>query len=194
MAEEVSQQNGCLENPLYDPEILYRLDPSKFKGEYSEGLSPLKPGGTLRTRPLCLDDYEKGYMELLSQLTAVGEVSKERFTERFNKMKACVDTYFITVIEDVKLGIIVGTVTLVVEQKFIHGATARARLEDLVINDAYRGRQLGKMLLDIIVVMSEVFHCYKGSLECKDHLVKLYSQYGFEKTPGQNYMQQKYFD
>lgn len=46
------------------------------------------------------------------------------FSDRFRKMKACADSYYIVVIEDTTLGQIVGSASLVKEQKFIHHATA----------------------------------------------------------------------
>ena len=38
------------------------------------GLSPASPGEGLRLRPLCMEDYDRGYLQLLGQLTTVGEV------------------------------------------------------------------------------------------------------------------------
>jgi len=43
-------------------------------------------------------------------------------TERFYDMKQCPGTYFVIVIEDVDKCQVVGSATLVVEQKFIHNA------------------------------------------------------------------------
>ena len=40
--------------------------------------------------------------------------------ERFHAMKSCPSTYYIIVVEDTKLEKIVGTGTLILEQKFIH--------------------------------------------------------------------------
>lgn len=44
--------------------------------------------------------------------------------DRFSQMKACPDTYYIIVIENQTTGQIIGSATLVKEQKFIHGASA----------------------------------------------------------------------
>ena len=46
------------------------------------------------------------------------------FSDRFYKMKACADTYYIVVIEDKSTGQVIGSASLIKEQKFIHSATA----------------------------------------------------------------------
>ncbi|CAG5134444.1 unnamed protein product [Candidula unifasciata] len=187
-------EKDCQETPLFDPRILLRLDPSKFKAGYKNGVSPLHPGEHLHIRPLSIGDYEKGYLDLLKQLTAVGDVSKEDFIGRFSQMKSCEDTYFIVVIEDLKSGQIIGSATLVKEQKFIHHVSSRGRVEDVIVSDLYRGQQLGKILLDVLVALSQDLGCYKVSLECKDKNVEFYTQFGFQKTEGQNFMQLRFFD
>lgn len=53
--------------------------------------------------------------------------------------------YFITVIEDTRSNRIIGAASLVTEYKFIHGCGLRGRLEDVVVNNTYRGKQLGKL-------------------------------------------------
>lgn len=53
--------------------------------------------------------------------------------------------YYITVIEDTRYDKIIGSSTLVIERKFIHGCSIRGRLEDVVVDDTYRGKQLGKL-------------------------------------------------
>lgn len=63
-------------------------------------------------------DYDRGYLELLSQLTEVGKVTREQFLNRFYQMKATGD-YFVTVIVDKRYNRIIGSATLVVERKFI---------------------------------------------------------------------------
>jgi glucosamine-phosphate N-acetyltransferase len=187
-------ENGNLDTPLFDPHILTQLDISKFKAEYKNGITPLKPGKDLHIRPLCPGDHDKGYLDLLRQLTTVGDVSREDFFNRFHKMKACADSYYIIVIENVETGQIVGSATLVKEQKFIHHASSRGRIEDVIVSDLYRGQQLGKILIDILLCLSQHLKCYKVSLECTDDNLKFYTKFGLEKTPGQNFMQHRFYD
>ena len=51
-------------------------------------------------------------------------------SERFQAMKSCPNTYYVAVIEDIRKKQVVGTATLVVEQKFIH-STATVRICEL---------------------------------------------------------------
>ncbi|PVD25878.1 hypothetical protein C0Q70_13542 [Pomacea canaliculata] len=190
----ILSENGVADIFLFDAAILESLDYTKCKGSYKGGITPENPGENLKIRPLALGDYHNGYMELLQQLTKVGEVTKAQFEDRFSQMKACPDTYYIIVIENQTTGQVIGSATLVKEQKFIHGASARARVEDVVVSDLYRGKQLGKILLDVAVLLSKAVNSYKVSLECKDHMVEFYSQFGFIREEGQNFMQQRWFD
>ena len=41
-------------------------------------------------------------------------------TAKFNRMKSCPNTYFITVVVDTELDLIIGAGSIIVEQKFIH--------------------------------------------------------------------------
>ena len=40
------------------------------------------PGVGLRARPLSLEDYDRGYLTLLAQLTTVGDISREEWEAR----------------------------------------------------------------------------------------------------------------
>ncbi|KAJ8309034.1 hypothetical protein KUTeg_013908 [Tegillarca granosa] len=95
---------------------------------------------------------------------------------------------FITVVEDKTTNQIIGSATLVKELKFIHQCSARGRIEDIVVNDSYRGKQLGKLLCDVAFLLSRKVGCYKVSLECWDKMVPFYKSFGLVKEEGQNYM------
>ena len=48
-------------------------------------MSPQNPGEGLIIRPLALGDFHNGYMELLKQLTKVGDVTLEMFQGNANR-------------------------------------------------------------------------------------------------------------
>ncbi|KAK0393036.1 hypothetical protein QR680_000026 [Steinernema hermaphroditum] len=108
-------------------------DETLFDKNILEGTIPKLPSG-LRIRPLQLDDYYNGFLQLLTQLTSVGEVSFEKFGQQFNAMKnANPQAYYVIVIEEESTKKIVGASTLVIELKFIHEAGCRGRVEDVVV-------------------------------------------------------------
>lgn len=66
------------------------------------------------------------------------------FSDQFWRMQRSGD-YYVTVIEDGRSNRIIGSSTLITECKFIHECGLRGRLEDVVVNNTYRGKQLGKL-------------------------------------------------
>jgi glucosamine-phosphate N-acetyltransferase len=177
---------GSVDNEiyLYDPALLLKLDFHRSPAKFNPFISAIAPGEPwMKVRPLKDGDYNRGFLQILSQLTGVGEVSQSQFLNRFAEMRAKGD-YYITVIEDTRYNKIIGSATLVVERKFIHGCGLRAQLEDVVVNDTYRGKQLGKLIVVTVTLLAEVLGCYKMSLNCKDHLLKFYSSMGYVAEKG----------
>lgn len=80
--------------------------------EISKSLSP-----EYKLRPLQLSDYESGYLDVLSDLTAVGNISKEMFAAQVEFMRARSGEYFGIVIEKTSTGKVVAVGTLLVEHK-----------------------------------------------------------------------------
>ncbi|CAL4075671.1 unnamed protein product, partial [Meganyctiphanes norvegica] len=172
-----------LEDPLFDPAILSKLDWSNVK-HMKDGVTSSNPGPGLRVRPLCKADYDRGFLLLLAQLTKVGDISKETFYERFDHMKRCTGHYYVTVIEDITKGIIIASATLAVELKFIRNCAKRGRLEDVVVNPDYRGMQLGKLIVSTITLLGKETGCYKMGLDCKDSMKGFYSSLGYSGEEG----------
>ncbi|KHN87292.1 Glucosamine 6-phosphate N-acetyltransferase [Toxocara canis] len=156
-------------------------------------LSAPKLPEDLMIRPLRIDDYNRGYLQLLSQLTSVGDVSEEQFQKRFVSMQNTHPKgYYVVVLEEPSSGMIVGSATLVIEWKFIHEAGCRGRTEDVVVDKRMRGRQLGKILNFYLVQLARRIGVYKLSLECKDALIPFYEQFGFKLDQGNNFLVQRF--
>lgn len=162
---------------LFDSGRLFNL--SKWK-EIEAALSERK----LVARPLQLSDYENGYLEVLRGLTEVGSVTKYDYEQLFMSMKRSNldrDHYVIVIIEDVTTRKVVGASTLFLESKCIHRCAIKGRLEDVAVLSSYRGRQIGEIVVKIIVELAhESYKCYKLSLDCKDELKEFYGKNGFE--------------
>ncbi|KAK9294457.1 hypothetical protein QLX08_010919 [Tetragonisca angustula] len=176
-----SIEGKCLEDPesdLFNPNVLKQLSLPQTDG--------------LSIRPLKSEDYDKGFLQLLAQLTEVGNVSREQFLSRFHMMKNA-GNYYVIIIEDVNDEKLVATATLIVEQKFIHNCAVRGRLEDVVVNSEYRGKHLGKLAVKIILELSRYLGCYKLTLDCKDRLIPFYESLGFKREPNNaNYLNMRF--
>lgn len=171
----------CCEQTRY----LFPKDRLTSLSKWSE-ISAKLAAGNLQARPLKLDDHERGYLELLEQLTVVGHVTKAQFVERFNEMARVNEArehYLVVVIEDLETCKVVGCSTLFLECKFIHECAMRGRLEDVAVLDTHRGRKIGQLVVSLIVELArEAYKCYKITLDCKDELFKFYSKIRFTRA------------
>eukprot|EP01084_Bolivina_argentea_P315320 546267_1 len=132
-------------------------------------------------RHLRKTDYDKGYLQLLAQLTSVGNVSRELFDKTFDRMAA--SNIHVFVIEENNK--IVACASLVIEQKFIHHCAAVGHIEDVVCDSTLRGKGLGKKITVQCVTYARNYGCYKAELDCSDHNVPFYEKCGFEKKENQ---------
>ena len=135
-----------------------------------------------------------GYLDLLSQLTTVDpSTTQETFDKRFDELfpqrswlwglftKKKESSYRIVVIEDVQSSRIVGTATLFKELKFIRGCAACGHVEDVVVDSGYRGRQLGKRLLERLRQEAVEMGCYKIILDCSEANQPFYEKCGLTR-------------
>jgi len=127
-------------------------------------------------RKLEESDYHKNYLQLLSQLTQVGNITPVDFSKILGKIQSQ-----IWVFEDIVANKIVASASIFLEQKFIHGGGIVAHLEDVVVDEGYRGAQLGQKLIANIVEKSRDSGAYKIIADCKTELLSFYSKNGFEK-------------
>ncbi|XP_048586438.1 glucosamine 6-phosphate N-acetyltransferase isoform X2 [Nematostella vectensis] len=158
---------------LFDADVLKEIDYSKGDCKMNQyGLSCESPGEDLRLRPLASDDYDK---------------------ERFNAMRDHHGTYYIIVVENTKADKILASGSLIVEQKFIHEIALRGRIEDIVVDDSCRGRRIGQLIVETLLLLSEKLGCYKTSLECRDPLLGFYKKFGFQEEKDQNHLIKRFF-
>jgi glucosamine-phosphate N-acetyltransferase len=127
-------------------------------------------------RKLEESDYHKNYLDLLSQLTQVGHITPVDFSNILAKIQSQ-----IWVFEDTIANKIVASASILLEQKFIHGGGIVAHLEDVVVDQSYRGIQLGQKLIASIVEIAKNSGAYKIIADCKTELLSFYSKNGFEK-------------
>jgi len=164
-----------IEESIYDSDLLKTVPSVEQVRAKDENLC---------VRPLQSDDFSRGFVDLLKQLTSVGEVTEENYKERFYEMKSCRGTYYNTVIVDKSNDKVIGAASLIVERKFIHHCAKRGIIEEVIISDLYRGKSLGKLIVNILIELGKSLGCYKITLNCTDQMIAFYQRLGFVAEEG----------
>jgi len=137
----------------------------------------------MNIRNLEIGDYHKGYLELLQHLTLTGDIHISRFQQIFDRVKYN-PFHHIFVLLDSAGQQVIGSITAIIEWKFIHGGSQVAHLEDVVVSPNHQGQGLGKKLVNHVIqwVCDNYPHCYKIILDCKSENAKFYEKCGFRKN------------
>ena len=143
----------------------------------------------INIRPLESGDINKGYFELLSQLTSAEKPSEEDFIKRVEEINKR-NCEKIIVCENLSDKKIIGTITIIIELKFIHNLGKVAHVEDFVVDSNYRGLHLGTKLMNLAKDLAKKENCYKIILDCNEKLKTFYEKFDFIQN---NYSMQLYF-
>ena len=127
-------------------------------------------------REIDIKDYYKGYIELLSELTNTPKFDFERWEKQINLIKDN-NYHNIFVIEDD--GKIIASITIIIELKIIRNLNNVCHIEDIVVSKNYRGKGIGKQLIEYCKDYSKKKNCYKIILNCNNTLLNFYEKLGF---------------
>ena len=132
-------------------------------------------------RNLEKEDYNKGYFNLLGQLTKAPEPSFEDWAKRFDLINKQEMTKII-VIESKEDNKVVGTISLMFEYKFIRNLGMIGHIEDFVVDEKCRGLKFGKILIEKAIEEAKNRGCYKILLDANDSVAGFYEKIGFSKN------------
>ena len=74
---------------------------------------------------------------------------------------------------------IIGSATLILEQKFIHDGKCVGHIEDVVINKKFQKLKFGSKLISKLIQRAHEEGCYKTVLDCLDDVAPFYKNLGF---------------
>ena len=127
-------------------------------------------------------DLEKGFLESLDNLRKVSDLDKGVAKDILRKIISD-PNHIIHVVE--YNGKIIGSTTLLIEQKFIHNGGCIGHIEDVVISKEFEGRGIGIKLVTSLLEIASTKNCYKTILDCKNELVPFYERIGFKEESNQ---------
>jgi len=124
------------------------------------------------------NDLEKGFLETLDFLRNTGDLDKNKANEILKKIKQNPNHIIYVAIDNKK---IVGSTTLLIEQKFIHDGGLVGLIEDVVVRKDYEGKGIGIKLVMSMLERAKEKNCYKTILDCKDDVKQFYERIGFRR-------------
>ena len=124
------------------------------------------------------DDLEKGFLETLDFLRNTSSIDKNKAKEILKKINQNPNHIIYVAIDDKK---IIGSTTLLIEQKFIHDGGLVGHIEDVVVRKDYERRGIGIKLVTSMLERAKEKNCYKTILDCKDDVKQFYERVGFKR-------------
>jgi glucosamine-phosphate N-acetyltransferase len=128
-----------------------------------------------------LELTEKNYNEIINLYNVFTLIDPLVLT--FSKLKKIISqlpkihNIFLYIIDEK----IVGTITLIIEQKLIHNGKCCGHIEDFAVLEEYRSQGIGGLLIDYVINISKQNDCYKCILDCNENLESYYKKKGFVK-------------
>lgn len=122
-------------------------------------------------RKLKIEDISNGLLELLKEVWFIEEIT----IETFNKFISNNNHMFIVESD----GEIIGSATLHLQQKFIRNGGVAGFIEDVVVKESYRGKNIGSQLIQKLIQEGESLGCYKLVLSCFPEREEFYKRNGF---------------
>ena len=136
----------------------------------------------IKIREIVETDIENGFLESLDSLRKASDLDKETAKEILKKIILNPD-HIIHVAEE--NGKIVGSTTLLIEQKFIHNGGRVGHIEDVVVSKEFEGRGIGIKLVTSLLKKAKEMECYKTILDCEEKLIPFYERIGFKQESNQ---------
>jgi len=149
---------------------------SIVKNRYEQIMSDIE------IRDIVESDIENGFLESLDSLRKASDLDKGIGKDILRKIIANPD-HIIHVAEI--NGKIVGSTTLLIEQKFIHNGGRVGHIEDVVVSKEYEGKGIGIKLVNSLLKKAKVMNCYKTILDCQEELIPFYERIGFKQESNQ---------
>jgi glucosamine-phosphate N-acetyltransferase len=136
----------------------------------------------IKIREIIEEDIENGFLESLDSLRKASDLDKEVAKGIVRKIISD-QNHIIHVAEN--NGKIIGSTTLLIEQKFIHNGGYVGHIEDVVVSKEFEGRGVGIKLVKSLLEIASVRNCYKTILDCKNELIPFYEKIGFKQESNQ---------
>ena len=132
----------------------------------------------LEIREITKRDITSGFLTSLDSLRSASKMDLERAAGILRDIKSNPNHTILVAVLD---GQVIGSITLLIEPKFIHDGGLACHIEDVVVDHAMQGKGIGAMLVRSALEYAEAAGCYKTVLYCEDAVRPFYEKLGFDK-------------
>ena len=136
----------------------------------------------IKIRDIVESDIDNGFLESLDSLRNASDLNKDTARDILKKIIGNPDQIIHVAEVD---GKVVGSTTLLIEQKFIHKGGKVGHIEDVVVSKEFEGRGIGIKLVTSLLEVAKTRNCYKTILDCKNELIPFYERIGFKQESNQ---------
>src|SRR5215210_3569687 len=129
----------------------------------------------IQVKELENDDLINSFFDTLSNLTEIGmDVYNKEFSQKIlEKIKMAGNIKIFVAIEDSD---IVGSITAIIEQKFVHNGGKICHIEDVVTRKGFEKLGIGSTLVKKVIELAIQEKCYKVILNCSQYNFKFYEK------------------
>lgn len=139
-----------------------------------------KENSQIQIKELEKDDLIDSFFDTLSNLTEIGkDVYNKGFSQKiFEEIRKSSNIKIFVAIKDTD---IVGSITAIIEQKFIHNGGKICHIEDVVTRKGFQNLGIGCVLVKKVLEVARQEKCYKVILNCSECNSSFYKKLGFYK-------------
>lgn len=132
----------------------------------------------ITVRKILESDLDSGFLESLDSLRKASDLDKNKAKEILKKINQNPDhTIFVAQHQ----GRIIGSTTLLIEQKFIHDGGKVGHIEDVVVLKEFQSKGIGVIIIKAVLEYAKSQGCYKTILDCDDSVRSFYEKLGFAR-------------
>ncbi|NDB31896.1 MAG: GNAT family N-acetyltransferase [Nitrososphaeria archaeon] len=127
-------------------------------------------------RKITESDLDNGFLESLDSLRLASNIDKNKARQILQKISKNPDHVIFVAIQD---GKVIGSTTLLIEQKFIHDGGKVGHIEDVVVSKQFQSGGTGAKIIKTVLEYAKNQGCYKTILDCDDSVKEFYEKLGF---------------
>ena len=130
-------------------------------------------------RRAVFSDADAGLLDTLSHLSDLEGLAPQSAKEIMARIMSSGFDHriFVAVTDD---GSVIGTATLLIEQKLIHNGGKVGHIEDVATREGYEGNGVGGAVVQAAIDFASEHGCYKVILDCSKKNEPFYEKLGFK--------------